>query len=123
MNERALKTLEYNKIIDRLAALAGSALGREKCEKLLPSSDLEEIRRMQQETSDALARIYQKGSLSFSGIPDIRASIMRLKIGGTLGPQELLRISSLLTAALRAKNYGTHKEDAPPDSLSERSRG
>lgn len=120
MNERALKTLEYNKIIDRLAALAGSALGREKCEKLLPSSDLEEIRRMQQETSDALARIYQKGSLSFSGIPDIRASIMRLKIGGTLGPQELLRISSLLTAALRAKNYGTHKEDAPPDSLSER---
>ena len=120
MNERALKTLEYNKIIDRLAALAGSALGREKCEKLLPSSDLEEIRRMQQETSDALARIYQKGSLSFSGIPDVRASIMRLKIGGTLGPQELLRISSLLTAALRAKNYGTHKEDAPPDSLSER---
>ncbi len=120
MNERALKTLEYNKIIDRLASLAGSALGREKCEKLLPSSDIEVIRRMQQETSDALARIYQKGSLSFSGIPDIRASVMRLKIGGTLGPEELLRISSLLTASLRAKNYGTHKEDAPEDSLSER---
>lgn len=120
MNERALRTLEYNKIIEKLAALAGSAMGRALCEKLLPSSDLDEIRQMQKETSDALGRIYQKGSLSFSGIPDIRASIMRLKVGSTLGPEELLRISSLLTATLRAKSYGSHGEDAEPDSLSER---
>ncbi|MBO5198344.1 MAG: endonuclease MutS2 [Lachnospiraceae bacterium] len=120
MNERALKTLEYYKIIERLASQAGSSLGREKCKNLLPSSNLDEIRTMQKETSDALARILQKGSLSFSGIPDIRASIMRLKVGGTLGPEELLRISSLLTAALRAKSYGSRGEEVEADSLSER---
>ena len=120
MNERALKTLEDYKIIERLASQAGSSLGREKCKNLLPSSNLEEIRTMQKETSDALARILQKGSLSFSGIPDIRASIMRLKVGGTLGPEELLRISSLLTAALRAKSYGSRGEEVEADSLSER---
>ena len=54
MNERALKTLEYYKIIERLASQAGSSLGREKCKNLLPSSNLEEIRTMQKETGHQL---------------------------------------------------------------------
>ena len=127
MNEKALKTLEYNKIIERLAGMAGSVLGKEKCAHLLPLNNIEAIKAMQKETSDALARIFAKGSLSFSGIPDIRASIIRLEVGATLGAGELLKISSVLTATLRAKNYGNSSKKAEEedgeeegDSLTER---
>lgn len=124
MNEKVLRTLEYNKIIDKLSGFAGSTLGKEKCSKLVPVNKLEDIQMMQRETSDALARIYKKGSLSFSGIPDIRDSIIRLEVGATLGAGELLKISSILTATLRVKNYGYSSKDADEDnegdSLSER---
>lgn len=121
MNEKALKTLEYNKIIERLQNLAGSVPGRERCKKLLPETDLEKIIERQRETSDALSMVFKKGSLSFSGIPDIRGTIKRLEIGATLSAEELLKISSILTATLRAKNYGSkNEEDTSEDSLTER---
>lgn len=120
MNEKALKTLEYFKILDRLASLAGSAQGKEKCLKLRPMTDLDKIREMQTETADALTRVYKKGSLSFSGIHDIRASIKRLEVSSCLGAGELLHISSVLTATLHVKNYGRTEDDTARDSLSER---
>ena len=120
MNERALKTLEYFKIIDRLTELAGSQVGKEKCRSLRPLTDIEKICELQKETADALARIYKKGSLSFSGIHDIRPSIMRLEVTSCLGAGELLHISSVLTATLHVKNYGKSENDEITDSLSER---
>ena len=118
MNAKALRVLEYEKIKKMLAELAGSTLGREKCEALEPVSDIEEIKKRQSETAAALARLYRKGSLSFSGLPDVRASIKRLEVGSTLGAVELLRISSLLSATLRVKGYGNVEEFE--DILSER---
>lgn len=123
MNEKALRTLEYNKIIQRLSELAGSSRGKELCNNLVPQHDLEDIRRLQKETSDALSRLIRKGSLTFHGIHDIRPSIMRLKVGSALGAIELLRISSDLDATLRIKAYGgyTGKDDQEEteDSLTE----
>lgn len=119
MNQRALKTLEYNKIIDKLTALAASSLGKEKCSKLLPSDDITEIREAQAETSDALSRLLKNGSLSFSGIKDIRPSIMRLEVGSTLSAIELLQISSLLNVALRVKTYSRSTGDLLRDSREE----
>jgi len=120
MNEKALKKLEYDKIIDKLTALAGSSLGKELCASLVPSNDINEIRQRQKETSDALSRIFRKGSLGFYGIHDIRGSIKRLEVGSNLSAAELLQISSVLDAALRIKSYGTKdKEDGAGDSLDE----
>ena len=119
MNQRALKTLEYNKIIDKLTALAASSLGKEKCSNLLPSIDIHEIREAQTETSDALSRLLKNGSLSFSGIKDIRPSIMRLEVGSTLSATELLHISSLLNVALRIKTYSRSTGDLLRDSREE----
>ena len=65
MNTKVLKTLEYHKIIDRLTELAGSVLGKELCKNLLPSSDIEEIRMLQAETSLALSMLYQKETCPF----------------------------------------------------------
>ncbi|MCR5685379.1 MAG: endonuclease MutS2 [Lachnospiraceae bacterium] len=121
MNEKALKTLEYFKILEKLESLAGSALGKEKCRSLRPLTDIEAIRTLQTETADALARIFKKGSLSFSGIHDIRASIKRLEISSCLGAGELLHISSLLTAVRYIRNYGRRGGDEDMgDTLTER---
>ena len=105
MNEKALKTLEYSKIIQMLENFATSSCGKDLCRSLIPLDNLNEIEIMQQETADALARIYQKGSLSFGGVKDIRSSLKRLEIGSTLGTGELLSLCSLLENTNRAKAY------------------
>lgn len=118
MNEKALKTLEYYKIIDMLEAFATSSIGKNKCQQLRPLDNLTEIETMQQETADALSRIYQKGSLSFSGVKDVRGSLKRLEVGSTLGIGELLAIRSLLENASRAKAYSRREtENEHTDSL------
>ena len=111
MNEKAMRILS-------LAECATSPMGKALCQKLTPSSDLGEICRLQMETSDALTRIYAKGSISFSGLKDIGASLLRLKVGSTLNIPELLTISKLLDAALRVKSYARKEtDDSRKDSL------
>lgn len=118
MNEKVLKTLEFNKVIDMLVNHAGSDLGRKHCQELVPSAELHEIKTMQKQTSDALKRIWQKGGISFSGIHDIGASLKRLEIGSTLGIGELLRIDSLLKVAIRIKTFSRREsDDEARDSL------
>ncbi len=118
MNAKVLKTLEYHKIIDRLTELAGSVLGKELCKNLLPSSDIEEIRMLQAETSLALSMLYQKGHVSFSGITDIRGSLKRLEVGSILGPSELLALCRLLEVCNRVKAYSRKENtDAEPNAL------
>ncbi|WP_310604298.1 endonuclease MutS2 [Anaerosporobacter sp.] len=118
MNAKTIQKLEYNKIIDKLTEYAGSILGKERCSKLLPMNSLEDITQAQKETSDALTRILQKGSISFSGLKDIRASIKRLEIGSTLGMGELLQISSVLDVALRVKSFSRNdSDDVETDTL------
>ena len=113
MNPKALKTLEYNKIIDKLTEFAGSALAKEMCRNLQPSTDLYEIQALQKETSDALSRIYQKGAVSFRGVRDICGSIKRLEIGAIIGINELLSICSLLDVCSKVKAYS--RNDRDPD--------
>ena len=118
MNEKALRILEYPKIIDMLTGYASSPMGKELCRNLMPSSDISEILQGQMETSDALTRVMKKGSLSFSGIRDIRGSLLRLKVGSTVGMAELLNIAATLDVALRAKSYGRREaDDEDQDSL------
>lgn len=118
MNKKALKTLEYNKIIDMLSQYAASAKAKQACHDLLPSIDLNEIKQNQTYTADALSRIFQKGSVSFSGIHDVEASLKRLEIGSTLGIEELLLISSLLETTKRIKAYSRGvREEEIKDSL------
>lgn len=120
MNQKVFKTLEYYKIIDKLTEYAASEPGKKMCRELVPSSDFNEIVQNQTETADAVTRVRQKGGLSLSGVSDIRDSLKRLEIGSSLSIHELLSISSLLTCAARAKNYGRHPEsELPDDSLDE----
>lgn len=118
MNSKALKTLEYYKIINTLTGYATSAPGKELCKNLVPSADYNEIVQTQMETADAVTRVRQKGSINFGGVKDIRASLKRLEVGSSLSIVELLSISSLLTTTARAKSYGRHEDsELPDDSL------
>ena len=111
--------MEYPKIIGMLTGYASSVLGKSKCEALLPSSDLMEILQAQEQTRDALTRVYKNGSVSFSGLSDIGLSLKRLEVEGVLSAGELLGIARVLDIALSVKQYGDiEQEEAEPDSLS-----
>lgn len=120
MNQKALRILEFDKIIQLLTDQATSVPGKEACRNLRPMTDLTAILSAQQETADALTRIYQKGTLSFTGLTNPEASLKRLEIGGSLSILELLSICSLLEIAKRAKAYArSERGEAPVDALSD----
>lgn len=120
MNQKVLTKLEYYKIIDMLTDKADSQPGKKLCRELLPSTDLEEIRKNQIQTSDALSRLFKVGSTSFGSNSDIGFSIKSLEIGSTLSILELMKIAAMLDNVSRIKTYGKKdRENTPDDSLSE----
>ncbi|MDO4313671.1 MAG: endonuclease MutS2 [Eubacteriales bacterium] len=108
MNRKTLTKLEFHKIIELLTEEASTPGGQRKCRNLKPTTDLETIETMQEQTAAAFTRIVKKGRLSFSGCYPVEESMKRLEIGADLGAGELLRIAKLLTTAARAKAYGRH---------------
>ena len=107
MKERTLKTLEYHKIIEQLAGKAISSMGKDIAGSLKPSTDLDEIRLMQQETSEASGFIVRKGSLPLGGITDIRHSLQRVETGGALNIEELLQIGDFCYVCRKVITYST----------------
>ena len=119
MNRKAYQTLEFYKITERLAGHAASAGGRKRCMELEPMENIDDINRAQNETADALSRIYRRGGLYLAGAKDVRASLKRLEVGSSLNIMELLDICTLLETAGKAKQYGRQNEEREeqPDTL------
>ena len=118
MNEKVLQTLEYNKIIDMLVEKADSEPGRKLCRDLKPYSDINVINQAQTQTSDALSRLFKKGSTSFGGNKDLGYTLKSLGICSVLSISELLNIAGLLENAGRIKTYGRReREEDERDSL------
>ena len=112
MNKKALATLEYNKIINTLVSMACSDGAKQTLKALMPMNNIDDINSALDETNDALTRVYQKGSVDFSRIKDVRASIARLKVGSSLNALELLNISMLLECAAHIKGYYEYRADS-----------
>ena len=112
MNKKALATLEYNKIINTLVSMACSDGAKLTLKALMPMNNIDDINSALDETNDALTRVYQKGSVDFSRIKDVRASIARLKVGSSLNVLELLNISMLLECAAHIKGYYEYRADS-----------
>lgn len=113
MNEKSLRILEYNKIIEMLSSKAHSKSGKLLCEDLKPIDNLNEVISSLQNTDDALKRLLRNGNVSFAGNKDIRQSLLRLKKGSSLNALELLLICDLLEASSRVKSY--LKKEHPDD--------
>ena len=94
MNKRSLRILEFNKILSMVTEYATSPMAKRRVDRMKPQRDIEQIRKLQEETNDALNRLNRHGNISFSGLCDIGASIKRLEVQGTLTSKELLDIAA-----------------------------
>ncbi len=120
MNQKVFQTLEFDKIINILTGYASTEMGQDLCRKLTPMTEEAAILAAQDQTQDALTRLYRRGAVSFQGITDLRPSIARLNMKGTLGAGELLNIAKLLETVKNALAYHSGEEDdMETDSLDE----
>ncbi len=111
MNDKTLRVLEFDKIIDKLRSLTASELGRELVDELVPQTDFNTVEGMLAETDAGVGCIVRRGSPPMGGISDIRPGLKRLDMGGILNPGELLKIGGVLRAARRLKGYVGDKLD------------
>ena len=115
MDKKALQTLEFNKIREQLTRYAASALGKSMAEALVPVNDIDEIRKAQKSTSEAVSMILKKGSLSLGGLHDISAQLKRVEMAGILNIEELEQVRDFLYSCRRAKTYA--KSEGKNDSF------
>lgn len=105
MNEKTLRVLEFNKIIEKVAGNAESELGKEMVRSIKPSTDIREVQYLQDETDEALKLLIKKGRPPLYGIQDISSEIKIAEIGGTLNPGDLLKVSDSLRVTRGLKSY------------------
>ena len=105
MNEKALHTLEYDKIIQKLVGFAVSPMAKERAAALRPSSAMSDIIIWQQETTEATTMILKKGTPSFGGFREIRPQLKRASMAGVLSIAELMAIGEFAYVCRKVKNY------------------
>lgn len=109
MNKKALHTLEYDKIIEKLAAFAVSPMAKERARELQPAMVMSDIALWQQETTEATNMILRKGTPSFGGFREIRPQLKRASMAGVLSISELMEVGEFLYVCRKMKNYGKHE--------------
>jgi DNA mismatch repair protein MutS2 len=105
MEKHALKVLEFAKIVNMLAEHAACSLGRELALALVPQTDVEQMRQMLAETSEAKAVLQFHGTIPLGGITDIRVSIHKAELDGLLQPLELVDVAQTFAAARRLRSF------------------
>ena len=108
--EKSFIKLELDRVLEQLAACAGSSEGKARCRLLRPTSDLEDVNALLEETSAASNLCTKKGNPSFSDVQDVSASLERADRGGSLQPIELLRIGAVLRSSRTVKGYVSEDE-------------
>ena len=103
--EKSLATLELPAVLNMLAAEAVGESAKEAALKLLPSTDVFEVRRRLAETTAAKTMMVVRGSPSFSGVKDVRPSLSRADLGGALNTRELMDIARVLQCARLVRGY------------------
>lgn len=112
MFDRALKTLEFNKILSKVEEYAATDMGKELVRELRPLTDLSAIREAQQITSEAVQLLTGSDRVPLGGIFDIRDSLKKASIGGTLAVQELLEIGSTLRGSRLMREFLTGADNS-----------
>ena len=103
--DKSIRTLELPRVLALLAEQAVSAEAKDRCLRVRPETEPEEVLRPLDQTDAARMMIGLHGSPSFSGVKPVAEALDRADRGGGLNNRELLTIADLLTAARRAKEY------------------
>ena len=114
---KALETLEYDLIKNKLLDLASCDVAKDHIKNLQPINNIDEIERLLCETEDAVNFIIKRGMPPLAGVKDIRSSVRRAASGGTLSFTELLNISGLLRAARRIVSYASSAKSSESDRI------
>ncbi len=99
MNAKHLSTLEFPKLLARLATYASFSAGEEKVHALTPATNLQEIRWRMETTSEARTLLDAKPDTTLGGAHDIRPLAKATQRGAVLSPSELLDVRDTLVAA------------------------
>ncbi len=110
MFEKSIRTLELPAVLEMLSHKAVSEAAKERCAKLIPSTDAEQVVQLLSETDAAKERLGLHGSPSFSGVKDVAQALSRADHGGVLNTRELLDIAGLLTASRRVQEYDQERK-------------
>ena len=119
MFDRAIKTLEFDKIISKVTDYAATIMGKELVRELRPLTDLTAIREAQQITSEAAQLLIDYDRVPLGGVFDIRDSLKKASIGGTLTVQELLEVGSTLRGSRLMREFLTGSSSNHISILSE----
>jgi len=103
--ERALKTLEYDKVRQQVAAYCTSSIGKTAIDELVPQTDYEKVVQLLEEMDEGLSILRVKGNVPMGGIFDVRPSARRAQIGGMLSAMELMEVSSTIRASRILRNF------------------
>src|SRR5215207_6764824 len=95
----AIDILEFDAIRQQLARHTSFSASRDLAQQLEPTSALDEARRRQSATSEALKLPGLRPGLHLGGVHDVRALAERARIGGMLAPDELLDVASTVRGA------------------------
>ena len=115
--EKSMLTLELPRVLELLAGCAVTDEGKERALQLRPMTDLDDVRRAQEETTAAVKLLILRGTPGFAGIRPVAASLQRADMGGSLNTRELLEIAAVLRAARTAGDYGAGEEKSPISHL------
>lgn len=116
MDEKVLRILEYDKIINMLSECALSNKGKDMCLNLKPSNNIHEVNDNLNETKESIDLVLKWGNLPLEGIRDVSDIIRRCRMGFVLSPKELLDVCDLLRCSRNLKNFmkdGAKKESFP----------
>ncbi len=105
MNEKTLKTLEYDKVLKALENKAQSELGKSIVRSLKPISNLSDIDKLQEETQEAYKILVKRSNPPLYGIYNLDVEMRHLDIGGNLEPKSLLKISDSLRVSRALKSF------------------
>ena len=108
---RSMIKLEFDQILQMLSQCAGSEAGRTACLAIMPSSDLEDVQRLLDETKLAVDLRDKCGHPAFGDLKDVAPELDRVRLGGVLSPGELLRIAGVLRCARNVKAYADNEEN------------
>ena len=111
MNTKYLKTLEFDKIIEKLTTYCKTYIGKENVANLLPTFNQYKVTSLLEHTNESTSLIYRKGNVPLADLPNIEISIKNLESGATLSISALLNIARFLKISREVKEYFSSGDD------------
>ena len=114
MDDRTLRVLEYDKVLELLASCAGSSLAKERCRRLQPDTRAEFIRARLTETTEAANAINRYGTMPLGGLTDVSEPLKKARALVPLAGTEFLAVAALIRCGQRLRDYFAEAEELAP---------